>query len=44
MVSLPVYMYLFELIKVIGVTVMSAPQILEMHFVNDDFQGCNPLS
>ena len=45
-ISLHVYMYLFELIKVIGVTVTSAPQIyvpLEMHFVNDDFHGCNPL-
>ena len=37
----------FELIKVIGVTVMPAPGIympLEMYFVNNDFHGCNPLS
>ena len=33
--------------QVIGVTVTSSPRIympLEMHFVNDDFHGCNPLS
>ena len=47
-ISLRVYvtMCTFELIKVIGVTVTSAPQIymlLEMYFVIDDFHGCNPL-
>ena len=46
-ISLHGYVYLFELIKVIGVTVTSAPRIyvpLEMHFVNDNFHGCDLLS
>ncbi len=45
-ISLHAYMYLFQLIKVIGVTVLPAPQMdmpLEMHLVDDDFHGCNPL-